>query len=214
MKRVAIIDYQLGNLFSVQHACKAVGLAGELTSDPTDLAHADGLILPGVGAFADAMQNLHSLGLYEPILEFVRSGKPFMGVCLGMQLLFDESEEFGISPGLGLIPGRIRKFAADGAAFPEKVPQIGWNRIAPPLPGAWETSPLKGMAEGAFMYFVHSYYADPADEAHVLAWTTYGPQRFCSAVQKDNIFATQFHPEKSAAQGVRIYKTWSQHLYS
>ena len=201
--KIAIIDYNLGNLFSVQQALQNEGVAPVVTSDPDAVYAADALLLPGVGAFSAAMQVLRSSGMDEAIRAAVSAGKPFMGVCLGMQLLFDRSEEFEDANGLGLVPGVIRKFPAEG----RKVPQIGWNTIREES-AAWENSPLKMLENGAWMYFVHSFFAAPANEAHVLARTDYDGFDYCSAVQKDNIFATQFHPEKSAEKGLSVYRAW------
>jgi glutamine amidotransferase len=208
-KKVVIIDYQLGNLFSVKQACEHLGHAAVISSEPADLLQADYAILPGVGAFADAMQNLNEFGLTAAIHEYVQKGKPLMGVCLGLQLLLTESEEFGSTKGLNLLPGTVKKFPVqviDGNAH--KVPQIQWNTISEPATGKWQQTPLQCCKPGDFMYFVHSYYAAPDDKQFVLTTTTYGVQQYCSAVIKDNVFATQFHPEKSGLYGVNIYKEW------
>lgn len=206
---VAIVDYEAGNLFSVQHACKAVGLDHIIANKPEDVMNANALILPGVGAFGAAMDNLRKLDLIEPLRDFASSGKPFIGICLGMQLLFSESEEFGSHSGLSLIEGTIGKFPSidkHGESF--KVPHIGWNRIFKHsgLSTSWDSTPLEKVADGEFMYFVHSYYASPDYEKHILSVTNYGGFDFCSSVVKDNVFATQFHPEKSAKEGMKIYQ--------
>lgn len=208
---VAIVDYEAGNLFSVEHACKTVGLNPMITSKQQDLLKADALILPGVGAFGDAIKNLHKLDLVKPLLEFASSGKPFMGICLGMQLLFSTSEEFGEHEGLNLIAGNVVKFPSinkNGEIV--KIPQIGWNQIFHP-PNAWRKwhgTPLEQIANGEFMYFVHSFYANPQNSENILSVTRYSDLNYCSAVVKENIFASQFHPEKSAAEGIKVY----QHL--
>lgn len=210
--KIAIIDYEAGNLFSVQHACSFVSLNAEITSDPKKILTADGAILPGVGAFGEAMENLNKLGLVKTIHEYIESGKPFMGVCLGLQLLFSESEEFGLHKGLDLIKGRVVKFPAKNKQGETvKVPQIGWNQIFTPAQSkdTWASSPLKGIAQGEFMYFVHSFYVTPTDPSDILTLTNYDGIEYCSSVQKDNIFATQFHPEKSAQEGIKIYKNWA-----
>jgi len=205
--RVVIIDYQLGNLFSVRQACEQLGCDVTVSSSPEGLLDADFAILPGVGAFSDAMDNMRSFGLARAVHEYVSSGKPLMGVCLGMQLLFSHSEEFGHTEGLGLIPGAVRKFDFSGPAKEEyKVPQIQWNRIEPSRP--WEGTPLQGTGSGDFMYFVHSFYVVPEDPSHILSHTSYGGMRYCSAVLHGNVFATQFHPEKSGLRGVGIYDHW------
>lgn len=171
--------------------------------------NSDGIILPGVGAFKPAMDNLKSNGLAQALVSFVQAGKPLMGVCLGMQLLFDNSEEFEYCDGLALVPGVIKRFNSD-LALNIKVPQISWNTIHYPENSKnWDFSPLKGIKQSEFMYFVHSFYAIPSQENHILAQTTYHHHlNYCSAVMKDNIFATQFHPEKSGENGLLIYKNW------
>jgi imidazole glycerol-phosphate synthase subunit HisH len=210
--RTVIIDYQMGNLFSVQHACVATGLDARIASDPAEILAADAAILPGVGAFGAAMENLEKLGLVSPIKDFIASGRPFMGICLGLQLLFSESEEFGSHRGLDLIPGRVRRFPAqDPAGTALRVPQIGWNQIHPPVsrPAAWAGTPLEGVKPGEFMYFVHSYYVEPEDPGTALSLTRYEGLEYCSSVRRKNIFASQFHPEKSAAEGLKIYAAWA-----
>lgn len=209
--KVAIIDYQLGNLFSVKQACEHLGYDAVISSDKNVLLDADYAILPGVGAFADAMENLDKLGLAEGICEYINMGKPFMGVCLGLQLLLSHSEEFGDTKGLSLIPGKVKKFPVqeiNDTAF--KVPQIQWNIIQPPAEEKWTNTPLQCCKPGDYMYFVHSFYAVPDNKAHVLSTTKYGDLEYCSSVIHNNIFATQFHPEKSGLYGINIYKEWFQ----
>jgi len=209
--RVAVIDYEMGNLFSVRHACRHVGLNAFMTSNGKDILRADAAILPGVGAFGKAMGNLVCLDMVSPIKEFIASGKPFMGICLGMQLLFSESEEFGVTSGLNVVEGRIVKFPpATDPCMRVKVPHIGWSRVSCPREKAdfWKRSPLSRVPSGAHMYFVHSFYPIPEDKEIILSFTTYGETAFCSCVMKDNLFATQFHPEKSAALGLQIYSQW------
>lgn len=213
--KVAIIDYEMGNLFSVQHACAAVGLEPVVTTDKRVLLESEAAILPGVGAFGAAMDNLHKLDLVRPILDFIAAGKPLMGICLGMQLVFEESEEFGVHKGLGLVGGRVVRFSnrgPEGAAV--KVPQIGWNRIDPPKdrPEAWRGTALEGIAAGEYMYFVHSYYALPSDPDDALTITDYEGTGYCSAVKRGNVFASQFHPEKSAIEGLKIYRNWADSI--
>jgi glutamine amidotransferase len=213
--KVAIIDYEMGNLFSVRHACEAVGLEPVVTTDKNVLLGADAAILPGVGAFGAAMDNLRKLDLVSPILEFIASGKPFMGICLGMQLVFEESEEFGTHKGLGLVRGRVKRFsngAEAGKAI--KVPQIGWNRIAPPKdrPQAWKGTALGDVTPGEYMYFVHSYYTVPSDPQDALTITEYEGTEYCSAIKRGNLFASQFHPEKSAVEGLKIYRSWASSI--
>jgi glutamine amidotransferase len=215
LRSVAIVDYDAGNLFSVEHACKSVGLAPLIISRPEDLRQADALILPGVGAFGAAMENLRKLDLVQPLKEFVASGKPFMGICLGMQLLFARSEEFGEHEGLNLIDGDVVKFpTVNEQGQKNRIPQIGWNQITSPSNNgeSWRDTPLEQIANGEFMYFIHSFYAKPRNSETVLAVTEYGGHTYCSAVMKENIFATQFHPEKSAAEGIKIYQYWANQI--
>lgn len=207
-KKVVIIDYNLGNLFSVKQACDTVGINAKISSNKNDINEADALILPGVGAFIEAMQNLEQLDIVNAIKNNVNSGKPIFGVCLGLQLLFSRSEEFGSGDGLDLISGTIRKFPATFNDKKIRVPQIAWNKIYSHKQD-WSATPLKDIAEHEFMYFVHSYYVDPAEESCTLTKTNYEGMEYCSGISKDNIFATQFHPEKSAQKGVLIYKNWA-----
>lgn len=211
--RVAIIDYRLGNMFSVLNACRAVGLNAQITSSPEELLSADAAILPGVGAFGDAMGNLRSLHLDDAIRTFVSTGKHFMGICLGLQLLFRESEEFGASKGLSLIDGLVKRFPnVDRQGNLVKVPQIGWNTIHRPADSSgnrWVDTPLEGLQDSRFMYFVHSYFVQPEGREVVLTETEYMDVLYCSAVQVDNVYASQFHPEKSGVEGIHIYRQWS-----
>lgn len=208
--KLIIVDYNLSNLFSVERACKILGYSPIISSNKEDVLTADAVILPGVGAFNEAMKNLNTDGLTDAIVDFVDQGKPFMGVCLGLQLLFEKSEEFGESKGLGLIKGAVKKFPVDKEKN-IKVPQISWNKIYAPLTEEdqkWRKSPLGHIQKGAFMYFVHSYYAIPSEPEDILTVTTYGNVTYCSGVLKKNIFATQFHPEKSGEKGLSIYQNW------
>ncbi len=212
--KVAIIDFHMGNMFSVQHACRHVGLDSFITSDRNELKGANAAILPGVGAFGVAMENLSRMDLISAIKDFIASGKPFLGICLGMQLLFDTSEEFGLHEGLNIIPGNVVKFRCDDSERTRiKVPHMGWNRISRPEQNGsnlWDASPLRGIRQGEFMYFVHSYYVVPSNDAVIVSLTYYEGIRFCSSVQYQNVFATQYHPEKSAGEGIRIYENWSR----
>jgi len=210
---VAIVDYGMGNLFSVEQACRHIGLNGIITTSPDDLAKSDGVILPGVGAFGDAMEALHSLGLVELLREIGASDKPLLGVCLGMQLLMTESYEFGHCTGLGIIDGPVLRIEDESL----KVPQIGWNSISVPVTTDWDGPPkdsqenpwgntnLAGLEDGEYMYFVHSFYVKPDDTTAVLATSQYGDLEFCSSINYRNIFACQFHPERSGNQGLKIY---------
>ena len=203
---VAIIDYGMSNLHSVKAACDYVGLKSIITSDENQIMEAKMAMLPGVGAFGQAMKHLNNSGMTDCIKNFVASEKPFIGICLGLQLLFEESEEFGANEGLGLISGRVRKFNTfkdDKYYYP--VPQIGWNNIKQNEQG-WEKTPLKNNFDDDFMYFVHSYFVVPSDKSIVISKTVYGENNYCSAIKYNNIFATQFHPEKSGPTGIKIYK--------
>jgi imidazole glycerol-phosphate synthase subunit HisH len=194
---IVILDYGMGNLRSVQKAIEAVGSPAEITSDPDRVRAASRVILPGVGAFADAMSELRRTGLGEAFSEAVRQGKPCLGVCLGLQLLFDSSTEDGDHIGLGLLPGRVVRFAAQPGL---KVPHMGWNtlRIRQPAPL------LAGLPIEPSVYFVHSYYALPQNPGDVAAESDY-PDPFAAVVWRDNLTACQFHPEKSQATGLAMY---------
>lgn len=207
-RNVIIIDYQLGNLFSVKQACDTVGLNAEISSDKTQVLNADALILPGVGAFIEAMNNLKKMGLDTAIREKVLKGIPIFGICLGQQLLFTESEEFGAGKGLDLIAGLIKRFPEKIEERKLKVPQIAWNTVYK-YHQDWNNSALSDIKNNEFMYFIHSYFVKPVDESCILTKTNYGGVEFCSSILKNNIFATQFHPEKSANKGISIYKKWA-----
>ncbi len=195
---IAIVDYGMGNLRSVEKAIARAGAAVRVTSDPRHVREARGVVLPGVGAFGACMENLAGRGLVEPVRDAVASGKPFLGICLGLQLLFEESEEFGPIRGLGILPGRVVRFggsALDGL----KIPQMGWNR----LKIRRSAGELAGIDEGAYVYFVHSYYVVPSQPDLVAATADYGVE-FTAAIAWRNVFACQFHPEKSQAVGLRL----------
>jgi imidazole glycerol-phosphate synthase subunit HisH len=203
---VAIIDYKMSNLFSVQAACNKIGLSSQITSDKNVIMDSKVAILPGVGAFGEAMKHIKEYKLDETIFEFVESGKPFLGICLGLQLLFEHGEEFGSYNGLGLLKGSVKKFKIqnyNNIKYP--VPQIGWNRIAK-YNQNWNNSLLSENEDGDFMYFVHSYYVLPENKNIIISTTKYGEIEYCSSVMKDNIFACQYHPEKSGESGLKIYK--------
>ena len=205
---IAIIDYDMGNLRSVQKGFERVGHTCIVTRNPKDIANASHVVLPGVGAFKDCMDNLRNYGLIDPILSAINSGKPFLGICLGLQLLFTESEEFGKHKGLDIIKGKVIKFSFDTQHETRntqhlKIPHMGWNDIKierrPPA--------LQDIADGSYFYFVHSYYVLPKDGSVVATKTSYGID-FVSSIWKDNIFACQFHPEKSQKVGQRILKNF------
>jgi len=206
-KNTVIIDYGLGNLYSIAQACSHVGNTPSITSNREEIMNADSLILPGVGAFKVAMDQLNDLDLTTTIIDFANSGKPLMGVCLGMQLLFEKSQEFGNHKGLGLIQGSINRFPEQCNNNKLKIPHIGWNRLFNGNIG-WQDTPLKEIKESDFMYFVHSYYAEPTDLSTILSYTHYQDFKYCSSVQKNNIFGFQFHPEKSGETGLTIYKNF------
>jgi glutamine amidotransferase len=202
MGSIAIIDYGMGNLRSVQKGLERVGFAAEVTRDPERIALAPGVVLPGVGAFGACMHNLTAYGLAEPVRDVVQRGTPFLGICLGMQLLFDESEEFGPVKGLGIFRGRVVRFADTPGL---QVPHMGWNQIRK----RQDVEHLRGIDDGAFVYFVHSYYVVPADPSLAATSTEYGVE-FTSAVYRDNVFATQYHPEKSQAVGLQILENFGR----
>lgn len=200
---IAIIDYDMGNLRSVSKAFEKVGAGAVVTRDADIIRNASHVVLPGVGAFRDCMRNLADYGLVEPIVKHIESGKPFLGICLGMQLLFEEGTEFGTHKGLGVIKGRVVRFPF--AAGQLKVPHIGWNGVSIKKP-----SPLlKGIMDGTYFYFVHSYYCVPTDAGAALTTTDYGIE-FTSSIARDNVFACQFHPEKSQRAGLQVLKNFSE----
>lgn len=209
---IVIIDYNLGNLFSIYEACLKVGLKPIISSDIKIIKKANAIILPGVGAFSDAMINLKKLDLISVIREYAESGKPLMGICLGMQILFEESEEFGVNKGLGILKGNITKFPSKSNCIKIKVPQVGWNKIQKPKGSDWSLTPLTNINPGSFMYFVHSFYANPSNHEDVLTLTSYYDITYASSVFRKNIFACQFHPEKSATEGLKIYSNYKKQL--
>ena len=207
MKKIVVVDYGMGNLRSVAQALRQVAPEADvrISGKVADIRAADRVVLPGQGAIPDCMRSLQESGVKEEVLKAAQS-KPLFGVCVGEQMMFDWSEE-GDTPGLGLFPGKVVRFRLDDQVQEDasrfKAPQMGWNRvrqtIAHPL---WD-----GIADDSYFYFVHSYYAQPAERAHVAGETPYGAP-FCSAIARDNIFATQFHPEKSAATGLQLYRNF------
>jgi imidazole glycerol-phosphate synthase subunit HisH len=205
---VTVVDYGVGNLYSVRRALEVCGVGEVVVSaKPEDIAGAERLILPGVGAFADGMRGLQERGLVEPVLAFARSGRPLLGICLGMQMLASMSEEFGSHAGLGLIPGEVRAIprqSTEGQAI--KVPFIGWTPIAVHSAAAAQGSCLESHAGDAAVYLVHSYHVLPADPVHLLASYAFGGHRITAAIRRDNITGFQFHPEKSGEVGLAIVR--------
>ena len=208
--KIAIVDYQLGNLFSVCMVCEKLGHPTVLATSSEQIEQADAIILPGVGAFGQGMKNLEKLDMVSPLKDHISAGKPLFGICLGMQLLFEESAEFGTPKGLGLIPGSVRKLPVEDVP----IPQIGWNCISPSANYAdgWTDTPLEEVTTDQLMYFVHSFYVDNSEPADAICRTTYGEFEYTSAVMRGSIFATQYHPEKSAAPGLTIYRHWIDSL--
>jgi imidazole glycerol-phosphate synthase subunit HisH len=199
---IAIIDYGMGNLRSVQKGFEQVGHAATITTSPRDILSAERVVLPGVGAFEDAMQELRSRGLVEPVREVAASGRPFLGICLGLQLLFETGYEGGAHEGLGILAGEVVRFELPAGY---KVPHMGWNQLAIRQP-----APIfVGLSEAPYMYFVHSYYAVPRDRTVIAAEANY-PEPFTAAVARGNLFATQFHPEKSQREGLRILRNFAE----
>ena len=208
--RVSIVNYGVGNLLSAARALTHVGADVTITGDRNDIASADRLVLPGVGAFGHCMDILNEGGVGQSVQAFVQSGRPFLGICVGMQVLFDYSEEFGPVAGLSLVPGAVRRIPdQDVQGKPQKVPHIGWSALSPSSAEAgWGDTPLADTNAGDATYFVHSYTAWPNDDENRLADAWHGGQRICAAVRKDNIFGVQFHPEKSGAAGLAILRNF------
>lgn len=198
---IAIVDYGMGNLRSVHKAFVQVGHEAVVTRDPAVLDRSDRVVLPGVGAFPDCMANLERHGLIDPVLRAIRSGKPFLGICLGLQLLFAEGEEFGVHKGLGVFAGRVVRFPQSDL----KVPHMGWNQVDIER----RAVPFEGIEDGSYFYFVHSYVVRPEEEGIVSSTTVYG-EPFVSSIWKENVFACQFHPEKSQAVGLKILKNFGE----
>lgn len=196
---IALIDYGIGNLRSVEKALTAVGAQVKVTSQSGEILSADKVVLPGVGAFGDGMEGLRQLNLLGAIAAVVETGRPLLGICLGMQLLFEVSYEHGVHPGLGLLPGEVRQFESNEL----KVPQTGWNQIRPER----ESLLLKGLAAHSYAYFNHSYYCQPAEASDILASSEYGVN-YASVVGRERLYGVQFHPEKSQAVGLRILRNF------
>lgn len=197
MPRIAVIDYDMGNLHSACKGLENAGATPHVTDSPIDIERADAVVLPGVGSFDPAVQHLRSRKLEQPIKRAIASGKPFLGICLGLQILFDASEE-GIEPGLGIIPGKVRRFHSEADI---RIPHMGWNELEFTQPNCllWQK-----LANKSQVYFVHSYYVDPIDTAIRAATVTHGCQTVTAAIARDNLMAVQFHPEKSSTIGLQI----------
>jgi len=199
-KSVTIVDYGMGNLRSVQKAFERLGLHAEITDRPEHVLSAERLVVPGVGAFEDAIHELERRGLIKPILRFIESGRPFLGICLGLQLLFEKSYENGVHKGLGILRGDVVRFELSSEY---SIPHMGWNQVRQECP----TPVMQGIPDESFFYFVHSYYVVPTDPEVIAGTTEYG-FRFCSMIRQDNVFATQFHPEKSQSLGLKLLQNF------
>ncbi len=209
MTRIAIIDYDLGNVRSILNAFQNAHAEIILTRDANEIMTADGIVLPGVGAFGHGMEKLSHHGLIDIIKDFAATGKPLLGICLGMQMLMDESEEFDGAKGLGLITGKVVKITPQDQDYP-KLPHISWNEIIEPFEEFWKDSILDGLTSGQDMYFVHSYVVAPENSKHILSKSNYSNFEFCSAIKNGNIYGCQFHPEKSATEGLKIIHNFSR----
>jgi glutamine amidotransferase len=204
---LAIVDYGMGNLFSVLQAFAAVGQTAEITSDPARLAVADGIVIPGVGAFGVAMNVLERTGMAAVIRERAAQGTPIVGVCLGMQLMMSSSTEFGAHAGLGIVEGDTVALRASPEISAEaRIPHVGWSSVQPAKEQGWADTPLGGLGAGGDMYFVHSYFVRPTSAAVVLSLSSYRGVTFCSSLARGNVFGCQFHPERSGADGLEIYR--------
>jgi len=206
-KPVAIVDYGMGNLFSVKNACQYVGLEATITVDKKVILDAPAVIVPGVGAFGDAMEDLRRHDLVSVVREYAATGRPLVGICLGMQLLMTESYEFGLHRGLGLIEGDVVGLEAE---FGCKVPNIGWSPVYAEPAASWGGSLMAPLANPVHMYFSHSFYARPANDRIVLAKTRFGLREFCSSFSQGNIFGCQFHPERSGSDGLKMYRALAE----
>ncbi len=209
MRSIVIVDYGMGNIFSIQKAFSAIGETAVISSCATTIKKADFIILPGVGAFERAMKELKTRNLIEAIYSFVQKQRPLLGICLGMQLLFTDSTEFGHHFGLDLIKGSVTKFRKpEEAGNRFKIPQIGWNSLYPPSQNKslWQGTILKSIEAGSSFYFVHSYVCKPENKENILSETIYGIDTFCSATYSNAILGCQFHPEKSGPKGLQIYQ--------
>lgn len=207
---MAVVDYGIGNVLSVTRALTHCGASVELTDSPSKIMENTHLVLPGVGAFADGMNGLKERGLVDTVRKFVSLGRPFLGICLGMQIMFDMSEEFGEHAGLGFIPGRVVPIPqTDAEGKPHKIPHIGWNELQPASKSdGWENSILRGILPSSSVYFVHSFTAVPADDCHRLSDSFYNGRRISAVIRRGNLYGCQFHPEKSGPVGLKILQNF------
>ena len=204
--KIVIINYEIGNIRSILNAFQKIGITPILSRNQKEILSADGIVLAGVGAFSHAMQNLQKYSLLDTIKEYAKTNKPLLGICLGMQMLLDESEEFGTTEGIGLISGRVIKLPTKNRKH-EKLPHVSWNEITPKRID-WKNTILNNINSKSDMYFIHSYVTIPDDENQILSTTIYSDYEFCSSIKKDNIYGCQFHPEKSAKEGLKIIKNF------
>ncbi len=206
MQTIGVIDYGMGNLLSLERALIHIGISVKMIDNYKEINSVDKLILPGVGAFPDGMNNIKKNNLQESINEFAKSGKPFLGICLGMQMMMSKGKEFQDTKGLNLIDGEVLPLPKN---MPKnKVPNINWHNIIEPENKQWENSIFKNTENNTNFYFVHSYFVQPKNVENVLAYSMFGELKFCAAIQKDNIFGTQFHPEKSGKEGLKLLETF------
>lgn len=211
MGGIVIADYGVGNIFSVFHAFEAVGAAASVTKAAADLRHADRLVIPGVGDFANCMERLARQGFQDEVLAFAETGRPLLGICVGMQMLFDTSAENGPTPGLGLVSGTVERIpdaGADGARV--KYPNTGWSSITPPDGGDWQGTALAGLSPGDAMYFMHGYVPNPLDPADRLATFAFHGHTLTAAIRRDNLTGVQFHPERSAKTGLSLLARFAE----
>lgn len=204
--KIVIIDYDVGNVRSIINALKKVGVDTILSNDKDEIMSSDGVILPGVGAFAHGMENLNKYNLVKTIIEYTNTNKPLLGICLGMQMLLDESEEFKNTKGLGLISGKVVKLPVKNSSY-EKLPHVSWNEIKEQNIN-WNDTILDKVEQQSDMYFVHSFIASPTNQNEILSTTKYSDYKFCSSVKKGNIYGCQFHPEKSGEIGLKIIENF------
>lgn len=210
---VTIVDFEMGNILSVKNSFEFYDTTVKITSDPKDVLEADAIVLPGVGAFPAAMKNLERLNLTDAIKDYARKERPLLAICLGMQLLMDTSEEYGLTSGLGLIPGKVQKIPSTLKGSGEKIPRVGWREITiPEERKGWHGSILSDCSNASSMYFVHSYMASPTEKEDVLAVSQMNEFEVCAALKRDNMTGVQFHPEKSGNNGLKLIKAFLQSI--